>query len=201
MTRGVPFAVEESEAQERLDRVRQPETQHPGVELEACVQVGDHQHDMAQPLVAGDEPADVTTRHERLGIGEGGGELVAEPERIPERHDLRCGPLARGDISRHPDAGGSDPIGGRVEVVADVPPEIGQVVAFAGMDRHPPRRSVHPQADRVVGAVGGELRAENLGSEGPPLGCGRGHEPHVAQVSDHWVTLLECSLQLERSLR
>ena len=100
-------------------------------------------------------------------------QLVAEAERIDERGDppRRAGPPAAAGVVvdlrcrlRAMAVGGHREPGG----VADVPTEVGDLVALAGVDGDPGLGVVDPQPHRAVGACGRELRAEHLRAEARP---------------------------------
>src|SRR5262249_17530080 len=65
------------------------------------------------------------------------------------------------------------------------PTEVGEFVAFAGVDAEPPGRVVDTHPHRAVRARGGKLHAENLGPETVPFRDIRRTKSDVIQCLDH----------------
>ena len=77
-------AVQEAEADTDLDVVGELEPEDVGVEAESVVEVGEHEDDVTEPLVAGDEAGHRPARHELSGICQTMCELMPEAPRVGE---------------------------------------------------------------------------------------------------------------------
>ena len=111
--------------------------------------------------------------------------LVGEAPRVCEGDDpvdvARVGQLGRAPLGG--DAGGGQLVRDSVEVllVVDGPAEEGHRVLLGGVDLQAPGGVVDPQPHRAVGAVRGQLGAEEAGAEAAPVLCSGRVDSHVGQ--------------------